>query len=345
MSKLKEVRWGIIGCGDVTEVKSGPGLQKARGSSLVAVMRRTPGLARDYASRHGVGKWYERVEDLINDPEVDAVYVATPPGSHLEYALMACLAGKPAYVEKPMARNYTECRQMVQAFREARLGLYVAYYRRSLGRFVKAKEIVESGRLGQITGVRYQYASGGALGLYAKDLPWRVQASQSGAGFFLDLGSHTLDILDFIVGPIAEVAGMAANMSKSSDVEDSVVMYFRTESGVLGVGNWNFAAGFGRDEIEITGTAGRLWLGTFGNGPLRVGIGQEVEEFDLPNPKHIQQPLIQTVVDELLGRGRCPSTGESAARTSRVMDTVLKGYYGGRDEEFWDRPGTWPGLA
>lgn len=343
MSRLDEVRWGIIGCGDVTEVKSGPGFQRARGSSLAAVMRRTPGLAEDYAKRHGVGKWYESAEELINDGEVNAVYVATPPGSHKEYALMAFAAGKPAYVEKPMARNYAECVEMVEAFGKAGLGLYVAYYRRGWERFGRAREIVESGRLGQITGIRYEYASNGSLRIDPGNRPWRVRAEESGGGLFMDMGSHTLDILDFMMGPICEVAGVAANMSKTSNVEDRVLMHFRTESGVLGTASWNFAAGARKDEIEIVGTAGSMQLSTFGGGKIRLCVGENVEEFEVANPACVQQPLIQTVVDELLGKGKCPSTGESAARTARVMDAVLEEYYGGRGDGFWDRPETWGG--
>src|SRR5277367_2165196 len=97
------IRWGILGCGDVTEIKSGPGFQKATGSKLVAVMRRNGKLAEDYARRHGVARWYDDVDALIHDPEVDAVYIATPPGVHLEMALKVAAADKPAYVEKPMA--------------------------------------------------------------------------------------------------------------------------------------------------------------------------------------------------------------------------------------------------
>ena len=347
MSKLKEVRWGIIGCGDVTEVKSGPALQNAQGSNLVAVMRRTAGLAEDYAHRHNVPRWYQRAEKLISDPEVNAVYIATPPGSHMEYALQVCRAGKPVYVEKPMARNLDECQKMVRAFENADLPLFVAYYRRALDRFLKAKGIVEAGQLGQITEIRYQYASQAHLEIDPKDLPWPVQAVHSGGGLFLDVGSHTLDILDFIFGPIAQVAGLAANMAKRSDVEDVVVMHFRTESGVLGVASWNFAAGLPskQEEIEIFGTAGKLSLTTFGNRPVRLHIGQSVQEFASPQPEHIQQPLIQTVVDELLGRGKCPSTGKSGARTSGVMDKSLESYYGQRSEGFWNRPETWPGRG
>ncbi len=110
-----------------------------------------------------------------------------------------------------------------------------------------------------------------------------------------------------------------------------------------GVGIWNFASSESQDMLLITGTEGRLQLSVFGNEPVRLVRAGDVTEIERPNPQHIQQPLIQTVVDDLLGRGRCPSTGESAARTSRVLDEALAGYYGGRDDPFWLRPDTWPG--
>jgi predicted dehydrogenase len=336
------IRWGIIGCGNVTEVKSGPGFQKALGSQLVAVMRRNGELARDYASRHGVPRWYDDAEALIADKEVDAIYIATPPGSHEMYAVKALAARKPAYVEKPMARNHAECRRMVEAFAAAGMPLFVAYYRRALPRFVKTKELVESGRLGAITGVSYHSASPGHRG-DPKNLPWRLVAEQSGGGLFLDVGSHTLDALDFILGPLVHVSGIAANLASNFDVEDAVVMTFCTPSGALGTASWNFAAGHHEDRIEIVGTAGRLSLSTFGNDPVQLQCGDRLETFDLPNPPHIQQPLIQSIVSELSGAGRSPSTGESAARTSQVMDIVLESYYGSRGDGFWTDPTQWPG--
>lgn len=337
------IRWGIIGCGNVTEVKSGPGFQKAQGSSLVAVMRRNGDLAADYAQRHTVPRWYDNAEALIHDAEVDAVYIATPPSSHLEYALQVCAAGKPAYVEKPMARNHAECQQMVEAFKAAQLPLFVAYYRRGLPRFIKAKELVASGQLGQVTGICYRFASP-PQNLDPANLPWRLKAEESGGGIFLDLASHTLDILDFILGPLENVSGAATNFSAAYAVEDSVVMHFGTAGGALGTASWNFAGAVDEDVIEINGTQARLTLSTFGNEPVRLESKSGEELFDLPNPPHIQQPLIQTIVNELQGNGKCPSTGTSGARTSHVMDTVLQGYYGGRDDAFWTRPGTWPGL-
>ncbi len=339
------VRWGILGCGNVTEVKSGPAFQKAHGSQLVAVMRRNRELAADYARRHSVPAWYDDAQALIHDPQVDAVYIATPPGEHERLALAVCRAGKPAYVEKPMARNHAECMRMVEAFKAAGLPLFVAYYRRGLERFKKARELVIAGELGTITGITYRYAAPSHQGLSADPsaLPWRLQAEHSGGGLFLDLGCHTLDVLDFIFGPLEQVQGHAANRVAPHAVEDTVALTFRTHSGALGTAHWNFASPVRADEIVITGESAELRLSTFGNEPLELHAGGALERIELPNPAHIQQPLIQSIVDELAGHGSCPSTGESAARTSAVIDTVLRSYYEARDDGFWERAHAWPG--
>jgi predicted dehydrogenase len=324
-------------------VKSGPGFQKADGSRLVMVMRRDAAKAADYARRHGVPRWTADADALIRDPEVDAVYVATPPGSHCDYALRTCAAGKPCYVEKPMARNAPECARMVKAFADAGLPLFVAYYRRRLPRFLKAKELLDQGALGRVTGVDYRQSAPGHAAPPDRERPWRLTAEHNGGGLFLDVGCHTLDVLDFLLGPLEGVEGSAANLATDADVEDAVAMSFRTASGAPGAALWNFATAAREDVIRIAGTEGRLCLSTYGQEPVRLETREGAREFDLPNPPHVAQPLIQSVVDDLLGRGACPSTGDSAARTARAMDRVLDGYYGGRADEFWLRPKTWPG--
>ena len=340
MNTQTNIRWGILGCGDVCEAKSGPGFQDADGSALTMVMRRTPLMAEDYATRHGVPNWTGDADDLIDDANVDAVYIATPPGTHLEYALRVCAAGKPCYVEKPMARSGVECDRMVEAFADAGVPLFVAYYRRGLPRFLKAKELIDSGALGAIRGVDYQWEGVADAG---NDPGWRVQAEHSGGGLFLDLGSHTLDILDYLLGPLGNPVGEAHNTAGLYDVEDRVDLRFNLDKGAAGTGTWNFAGKQHADLITITGERGELLLSTFGDGPVRFKTNDGEDTFDLPNPKTIQQPLIQTIVDHLHGNGACPSTGESAARTSHVMDAALWSYYDGRDDAFWTRAGSWPG--
>lgn len=335
------IRWGIIGCGDVCEVKSGPGFQNIEGSALVAVMRRDGKKAREYALRHGVAHSYDQAEAVIQNDEVDAVYIATPPGSHLTYALQVCAAGKPAYVEKPMARSASECRTMIEAFDRANLPLFVAFYRRALPRFLKAKELIEAGRIGKITSVSYRFCSPAHRNVNSAQLPWRVKAEEAGGGLFMDLGCHTLDILDFMLGPLEDVDGSAANLATTHDVEDNVVMSFRCHDGGFGTAAWNFAGHAREDSIEVTGTEGRIVLSTFGNEPVRLSATTGDETFDLPNPTNIQQPLIQTIINQLQGHGQCASSGHSALRTAQVMDTVLRNYYAGREDAFWTRPQTW----
>lgn len=322
---MRTIRWGILGCGDVTEVKSGPALQQAANSSLVAVMRRNGALARDYAERHGVPRWYDDAAALINDPEVDAVYIATPPDSHKPYTLQAAQAGKPVYVEKPMALNFEECQAMVQACRDAGVPLFVAYYRRALARFLKIKELVGTGALGEVRFVSLTLHSPLSPGEQdPRNLPWRVQPAVAGGGNFVDLAAHMLDFLDYVFGPVRRVQGFAANQAGRYPAEDLVSGSFVFESGVQGTGNWCFTAFDRRDHTEIVGSQGRLAYATFDASPLVLTTAAGRTEIALEYPPHIQQPLIQTIVDALNGRGQCPSTGVSGARTTWVMDQMLK---------------------
>lgn len=324
---MKTIRWGIVGCGDVTEVKSGPALQKARHSALVAVMRRNGELAKDYAQRHGVPTWYDNAKALINDPQVDAVYVATPPSSHKEYTIMAARAGKPVYVEKPMALNHAECVAMIEACEKATVPLFVAYYRRSLDRFLKIKELLAAGTIGEVRFVAITfYQPMHAKELNAETLPWRVQPDVAGGGHFVDLASHQLDFLDYALGPIRSVHGFAANQSGHYPAEDIVSGSFVFESGVQGMGTWCFSTFDALDRTEIVGSKGRIAYTTFDDTPITLTTASGTEEFAIGYPEHIQQPLIQSVVDALNGTGTCPSTGQSAARTSWVMDQMLAGY-------------------
>lgn len=332
---MKEIGWGIIGCGDVTEVKSGPAFSAVPGSRLVAVMRRNGEKAADYARRHGVPRWYDDAQALIDDPEVDAVYIATPPGSHCDYALRVAAAGKPCYVEKPMARNASECWRMVEAFESRGLLLFVAYYRRALPAFVKARSLLAEGAIGRLSGIGYRYASA-AHRQPRERLGWRIDPAESGGGLFLDLGSHLLDVLDWIIGPLEDVTGVARNVSGTYAVEDSVSMTF-TAGGACGSASWNFASDVAEDVIELTGTEGRITWSCFGRGEVRLTRGQETEVFDLPAPRTVHQPLVEQIVAQLRGGEVSPSTGRSAMRTSVIMDTVLAGYYQGRKDAFWER--------
>lgn len=329
MTKEKEIAWGIIGVGDVCEVKSGPAFQKIPNSRLVAVMRRNGEKAKDFAWRHKVPKWYDDAEQLINDPEVNAIYVATPPNAHEHYVLRAAAVGKPIYVEKPMARTYEECLHMVKACAEAKTPLFVAYYRRALPNFLKVKELVDNGTIGDVRSVDIRLIKPLQPDIIRanEENNWRVNPEVAGGGYFYDLASHQLDFLDYLFGPIKVASGVSANQANQYAAEDIVAGSFQFENGVIGQGLWCFNAAIGADEevITILGSQGRISFPCFGDGHVKLEVaGKQPQVFNFDMPEHIQQPLIQMVVDELRGEGTCPSTGFTGARTNWVMGEICR---------------------
>jgi predicted dehydrogenase len=327
---LNEVNWGIIGCGDVTELKSGPAFSKVEHSKLVAVMRRNAALAEDYARRHGVPKWYSDASDLINDPEVNAVYIATPPDTHASYAIQAMRAGKPVYVEKPMARNYQECQEMLRVSEETGMPLFVAYYRRTLPSFLKVKELVNEGIIGIPLTVSIRlYKAFGEKDQIPEQQHWHTNPEIGGAGHFYDLASHQFDFLDFVFGPVTEVSGMARNRAGYYAAEDTVSAVYAFESGVTGTGSWCFVVEKGAEEdvIEITGTKGKIVFSTFGAPNIELITEKGTVQFSFQNPENISHNLIRQVVQDLHGEESCLSTGISGARTSWVLEEIVCKYY------------------
>jgi len=319
---MEKIRWGIIGCGDVTEIKSGPAFQKANGSELVAVMRRNGELARDYAQRHGVNKWYNDAALLINDPDVDAVYIATPRSSHKEYTLQTAKAGKPVYVEKPMALNYLECKEMVEACKNLNIPLFVAYYRRALPRFLKIKSLLEEKAIGEVRAINVRLYNSISHRDLNKEQNWRVEPEISGGGYFLDLGCHMIDLLQFFIGSIVSAQGYKGNQAGLYQAEDIVNASFEFENGVLGSGIWCFTAGNHFEQTDIVGSEGIISYSNFMDVPIILSRDANKEEFEIKHPKHIQLPLVQRIVDELLGNGISPSRGSTAIRTNWVIDQI-----------------------
>jgi predicted dehydrogenase len=329
MKKIQdsEVRWGVLGVGNVCEKKSAPAMNIVPHSKLVAVMRRDEDKVKDYAERHGVPKWYTDAQELVTDPDINAIYIATPPHMHLPYTKLAASFGKPVYVEKPMARTFAECKEMVAVCEEAKVPLYVAYYRRALPHFVKIKELLDSGLIGEIRTVHIdmkQVIRPDAVVHLENN--WRIDPQIAGGGYFFDLASHQLDLLDFFFGPITKAKGFAANQAKAYKAEDIVTGTFVFKNGVVGTGNWCFTASQSAqiDEITIYGNQGKISFQTFGKGEFILELDQEENQlYQLELPYHIQQPLIQSIVNDLLGKGECPSTGKTGARTNWVMDQLV----------------------
>jgi predicted dehydrogenase len=326
MNKLDKVMWGVIGAGAVCEKKSMPAMNKISHSSVKTVMRRNAEACKDFAKRHHVPNWTTNSQTLFDDPDINAIYIATPPNTHASYAKKAAYAGKAVYVEKPMARNYDECLEMIKVCNEADVPLFVAYYRRALPHFLRVKELLTQSAFGKVTGVEIQFNRSLRQNDINNDNNWRVHPEISGGGHFYDLSSHQLDLIDFLFGPILNVKGKTENMSGYYKPADKVYAEFDLRDNIKGWGNWNFASTESdvKDEIRLYGEEGDLHFSTFAHARLvgRSKFGEIKEEISLPD--HIQQPLITTIVKELRGEGRCPSRGETAARTSKIMDEICK---------------------
>lgn len=323
------INWGIIGCGAVTEVKSGPAFSKVRDSRLVAVMRRNEALARDYAKRHKVSKFYTDATELINDKGINAVYIATPPGSHMEYALQVIEAGKPVYIEKPMALNYEECARINEAAEKKGVPVFVAYYRRALPGFLMVKDMLEKSSIGKVLFVQMQLFKYPSPEELSGNLPWRLDPAISGGGHFFDLASHQLDYLDYVFGPVQELKSVVLNQAGLYKAEDFVSAEFIFPGNIVVTGTWSFAVSqeCSRDSIEIIGERGSIRFSTFSFEPIILTNGAGRHIFVNERPDHVQYFLIEKIVGALNGKSTSPSTGITAARTSRVMDEVVKEYY------------------
>ncbi|MDP1763300.1 MAG: Gfo/Idh/MocA family oxidoreductase [Sediminibacterium sp.] len=322
----QSIAWGIIGCGNVTELKSGPAFNKVPNSSLVAVMRRDSEKVKDYAERHGVPKCYTDASALINDPAVNAIYIATPPKYHEAYTIEALRAGKPVYVEKPMSVNTASCLRMQAVAEETGVKLCVAHYRRALPMFNRIKQLLEEGVIGKIRTVNLTMLQPDQSSAIAHTgTNWRVDPEMAGAGLFFDLAPHQLDLMMYFFSKAMETHGLSANQAGLYKAEDVVTGIMRLENDILFNGQWCFtvAEGMEEDMVEINGSAGKISFPVFGY-EVTIQTGNEKKVLTFEPPAHIQQPMIAKVVRYFLGKGDNPCSAADAILSMVVMDSFVK---------------------
>ena len=301
----KEIYWGMIGCGDVTEVKNGPGLYLAEHSHLYGVVNRTRSKAEDWVKRHGAGKVYDSVGELLSRPEIDIVYVATTPDCHKRYAIACAEAGKHCYLEKPIALSYEEAEEIQAAFAASGTKIFVAHYRRGMSRYKEIRRLLEEGAIGKVRGMQMlRTQKQTALErLPEEQKPWRVRSGISGGGHFFEGDIHMLDLADFLVGPAADFKVELGNETGVYDAADTVALSMRTTTGVMG---------------SITYQYGR------NDAPIRLETVHGVREFTPFLHPNVGTEQIQDIVNELLGCGCCTSTLEAAMRSLRITDFAEK---------------------
>lgn len=324
---MKEISWGFIGCGEVTEKKSGPAFNKVAGSHVEAVMSRNEAKVRSYAERHNIPKWYTDAQELIDDPDVNAIYIATPPSSHATYAIMCMRSGKPCYVEKPLAANYEDCIRVNRISEQTGVPCFVAYYRRYLPYFNRVKRIIASDGIGKVLTVQLQFA------VPPRDLdyqassnrPWRLQPDISGGGYFYDLAPHQLDLLQELFGSIIRAHGYPTNREHLYDAEDTISAAFIFDSGISGSASWCFVGhdSSKTDQITVIGDKGILSFSVYNYDPIHLVNNNGSQSIIVPNPPYVQLPIITSVIHHLQGLGTCTATSVSATPVNWVMDKIL----------------------
>jgi len=316
----KTINWGIIGCGDVTEVKSGPAFNKVPNSKLVAVMRRNAEKAKEYAQRHGVSKWYSDADDLINDPGINAIYVATPPLNHEEYAIKAMKAGKPVYLEKPMAINKVSAEKIEQAAKETGVKISIAHYRRQQPLFLKIKELLQQKTIGDVRIVDLKMLQPHQSNIIAKtETNWRLDPSVSGGGLFYDLAPHQLDLMLYFFGKSKMVTGISFNASGYYNADDTTSGQIIFESNILLHGAWCFTSYERKDRCEIIGSEGKISFSVFDHNPLIIEKNEKQSSMEFERIQHVQQPMIQKVVEYFLDQSPNPCSVTEGVEVMRVM--------------------------
>ena len=323
-TSLKTIKWGIIGCGDVTEVKSGPPYNLTDGFELVAVMRRDLEKVKDYAKRHGIKKYYTNADDLINDEEINAIYIATPPDTHKLYALKVAEAGKICCIEKPMTASYSESLEIYKAFNEKQLPLFVAYYRRSLPRFNKINEWLKSNLIGEVRHINWHFSRPASDLDKSGTYNWRTDAIVAPGGYFDDLASHGIDLFNFLLGDIKEVRGITLNQQNNYSSKDAITACWLHENNITGSGTWNFDCNDSLDKATIFGSEGRIEFSVFHENPILLESKTKTEELFIEHPKHIQIHHVEGMRNMLINKNYIhPSSGLSALHTNWVMDKIL----------------------
>ncbi|MGH4039073.1 MAG: Gfo/Idh/MocA family protein [Sphaerochaeta sp.] len=323
----KEVNWAIIGCGDVTEVKSGPGLYKSEHSNLVAVYNRTTAKAVDYAKRHNVSKVYKTVSELLDDDSIDIVYIATPPKYHKDFALQVLNANKIPYVEKPVANTYAEFLEIKELSEKKNIPVYIAFYRRGLEKYLKIKELLDSKVIGDVRFVSLkQLEKVRSSDLNRENLPWRLKFDISGGGKFVDMGVHMLDYLSLFFGNITEIKGSVSNQGGFYDVEDTVLINYKFESGIIGTGTFCYVSDKDENLCEILGSEGRIYFDVLSGDSFTIEKNGKKEILNFEVPEHIAMPYEQAIVNEVLGIKKCHNNIENALALSKAMDDLMKSY-------------------
>jgi len=317
-----DVRWGLIGCGDIAAKRVATALRDSPGSALLAVARARAELAAEFARQHGARRWHADWRDVLRDEEVSAVYLATPVRLHAEQAVAAAEAGKHVLCEKPMAMDVAECERMIAAARSHGVRLGVAYYRHHYPLVGRLRALLGSGEIGRPVLAQVEVFE-------PFDAPsgqprsWLLDRKQAGGGPMMDFGCHRIEVLLDLLGPLKVVRGFPTNVRfHDRDVEDTCVARMGFRSGAEAVLTVTHAAAERRDTFAIYGSEGSAHVPVLNDGLVRiVTAGGAREERHPPHP-NLHQPLVEDFVAAVRERREPTVTGAVGLEVSRVLAAI-----------------------
>ena len=321
---MKKVKWGLVGCGDISQKRVAPAMRDLENHSIRGISRKQKDKLEEFAAEFGARECFSSAEDLIACPDIDAVYLATPVNLHCRHTILALESGKHVLCEKPMAMNVEECNRMVDAAKQNGKLLGIAYYRRFYPAVLKIKELIAEGKIGKLVMAR---ALACEFWSFPEDSPlhWHIVPEQSGGGPLMDFGSHRIDIILDIMGGIREVAAFTDKLYFEHDVEDSALLILRHESGAHSTINAYHSIGHPCDELEVFGSEGRITIPVLNEGDVHFYRNNKlVEKIPCPPNANLHLPLVEDFGNAII-EGRPPRiTGETGRLTSVVMEAAYR---------------------
>ena len=321
------VHWGLIGSGDIARKRIAPALRDLASCTLDAVCRGRPELAESFAQEFGAPRWYATTAELLADPLIDAVYIATPVRLHAALAIAAAEAGKHVLCEKPMAMTVAECDDMIAACRSSGVTLGVAYYRHCYPVIARIRSILASGDIGvpvlaQVNAFEYFNPP--------PEHPrhWLVVRQQSGGGPMFDFGCHRIEVLLDLLGPVRGVTSMVGNVAFTRDVEDTAIAVLEFERGGYATLTVTHAAREPQDTLTIFGTEGSIHVESLNAGVMRVRRGSHDQVESLPPHTNLHQPLIEDFAAAVLAK-RAPTVPGEIGRAVAVVEERIYAARGG----------------
>ena len=319
---MDTIRWGIIGCGNVAEFKSGPPLYQTPGSELIAVMRRDATKAADFAQRHSARRWYTNAEALIADADVNAIYIASPHGLHVEHVKLAAESGKIVLCEKPVGISAADAQACVDVCQAHSVPLSVPYYRRCWPIVRKMRELLNEKAIGRVVAARVQLADYFAGD---PDRPWLTSKAFSGGGALANAGSHWVDLIRYLLGDIASVSAQCSAYASGFETEDTIVVQLETIEHALVSLSITLRSPINLNEFDISGTKGRLLASPLSDGQLLLDrVGEQPQAMSLPRSHFAHAEFIAELVERLRNDQPVPVPGEEAVAAWRIMEAAYR---------------------